>query len=81
MNGLNRTNEFLPAMPQKKKFVRVDEYAHKIMSNNFKLHTLEREDVNFLFALPFLLMVGIIIACPVFFVMFGHCGSYSTTLA
>jgi len=53
----------------------------KIMSNNFKLHMLEREDVNFLFALLFLLMVGISIACPVFFVMFQYCGSYSTTLA
>jgi len=37
------------------------------MSNSFKPHTLEREDVNFLFALLFLLMVGIRIACPVFF--------------
>jgi len=51
------------------------------MSNKFKLHILEREDVNFLFALLFLLMVGISIACSVFFVMFGHSGSYNTTLA
>jgi hypothetical protein len=80
---INRTNEFLSAMPQEKKKGSLEcrNMLIKIMSKNFKLHTLEREDVNFLFALLFLLMVGISIACPVFFVMFGSCGSYSTPLS
>jgi hypothetical protein len=68
-------------MPQKKKVREGGGNAHKNTSNNFKLHTLEREDVNFMLALRFLLMVEISIACPVFFVMYGHCESYSTTLA